>query len=349
MIDLHEDISYYYLAGGDELGFGLEAFDKDLSGRHADIPKFKKANVKLVFSSIFSLLPTISPRVVNKIKSGYEFKIRTWTPKAACLTALEHIKIYYRLIEAHSNDLMLVLNEEDVNEAIRGNKIGFLLSMEGAYALDDIDDLWIYYNLGVRCVGLTWNFDNRYAASCVSRKDYGLTDEGEELIREANKLGIIIDLAHASKKTHLEAAEVSKLPLINSHANPRRIHRTPRNVDDEMYEAIKRTGGIVGFMCELTGGKKDIEAYADCVTYVYENFGPDIIAIGTDYFGLIGANPPRGLEDITKFEKLFGLLTEKGMDEKDVEKFAYKNALRVILEHARRWKPRLSEIFQRRE
>ncbi len=116
------------------------------------------------------------------------------------------------------------------------------------------------------------------------------------------------------------------------------MHDVPRNIDDEMYEAIKKTRGVTGFMCELTGGDKDIEAYANNIMYVYENFGPDIVAIGTDYFGLIDTRPPKGLEDITKFRKLFELLIKKGMDEEDVEKFAYKNALRVILEHAKRWR-----------
>lgn len=330
IIDLHEDISYYYVCGGEGLGFGLEEFDKDMPRRHADIPKFRKANVKLIFSSVFYLHPTLS------LKRGG--KLRALTPKASCLTALEHLKVYYRLIDAYSSDLTLILSKADLDKVMKGDKIGFLISMEGAYALEDVGDLRIYYNLGVRSLQLTWNLGNRYAAPCTATKDYGLTDEGEELIREANNLGVIIDLAHASKRAHLEAAEVSKLPLINSHANPRKMHETPRNLDDEMYEAIKRTKGVAGFMCAFIGGEKDIKAYAENIIYVYENFGPDVIAIGTDYFGLVDTEAPKGLEDITKFRKLFEILLEKGMREEDVEKLAYKNALRVILEHAKRWK-----------
>ena len=330
IIDLHEDISYYYISGAEGLEFGLEEFDKDMPKRHADIPKFKKAHVKLIFSSVFYLLPTLSLKTRGRI--------RALTPKAACLTALEHIKVYYRLVDAYPNDLTLILSEEDIYEVMEGDKIGFLISMEGAYALEDVEDLQIYYNLGIRSLQLTWNLGNKYAAPCTATKDYGLTDEGVELIQKANRLGVIVDLAHASKKTHLEAAETSKLPLINSHVNPRKMHETPRNIDDEMYEAIRKTGGVAGFMCALIGGENDIEAYARNIIYVYENFGPDIIAIGTDYFGLINTKTPKGLEDITKFRKLFKLLIEKGMSGEDVEKLAYKNALRVILEHAKRWK-----------
>ncbi len=338
IIDLHEDISYYFIGGASGLKFRLEDFDEDLPGRHGDIPKYRRANVKIIMSSVFCLLSTIAPRVKKKLEKGYGFKIRAWTPKASPLTALQHIKVYYELVKMHSKDLMLVLTEKDVHEALTGDKIGLLLSMEGTYMLEDVYDLELYYNLGVRSIQLTWNFDTRYAASCFSSKDYGLTGEGEELIEEANRLGIIIDLAHASKQTYLDAAEVSKLPLISSHGNPKRMHDTPRNLDDEMYEAIKKTKGVVGFMCDLVGGRHDLEAYANNIMYVYENFGPDIMAIGTDYFGLIDTTPPRGLEDITKIRKIFEILLEKGMKESDIEKLAYKNALRIILEHAKKWK-----------
>ena len=338
IIDLHEDLSYYYVSGASGLSFGLDELGKDLPGRHGDIPKFRKANVKIVVSSVFCLLPTISPRIREKLSGGYGFKLRAWTPKAAPLTSLEHIKVYYQLVKSYPNDLTLVLTRRDVEEAVKGDRIGLLLSMEGAHMLEDPYDLELYYNLGIRSIQLTWNFDTRYAASCFSAKDYGLTGEGEELIREANRLGVIVDLAHASKQTHLDAADASKLPIINSHGNARRIHDTPRNLDDEMYEAIKRTGGVAGFMCALMGGERDVEACADNIMYVYENFGPDLIAIGTDYFGLVDTEPPRGLEDITKIGNLFNLLLDKGMKEEDIEKLAYKNALRVILEHAEKWR-----------
>ncbi|RLG08520.1 MAG: hypothetical protein DRN65_01300 [Thaumarchaeota archaeon] len=341
IIDLHQDISYYYVSGASGLTFKLGDFDVDMPGRHGDIPKFREANVRIIFSSVFCLLSTISPRIKEQLKRGYAVELRAWTPKATHTTALEHIKVYYKLAKMYPDDIVLISTRDDIDTAIRGDKIGFLLALEGTYMLEDLDDLQLYYNLGIRSIQLTWNFDTRYAASCMSAKDYGLTGEGEELIREANRLGMIIDLAHASKRTHLEAAEISKLPLINSHVNPKKIHDIPRNLDDEMYEAIKKTGGVVGFMCDLLGKKKDIETYADSIMYVYETFGPDILAIGTDYFGLIDSAPPRGLEDITKFRNLFNLLAKKGMSQTDIEKLAYKNALRVILEHAKNWKTKI--------
>ena len=145
IIDLHEDISYYFIGGAGGLKFRLEDFDEDLPGRHGDIPKYRRANVKIIMSSVFCLLSTIAPRV-KKLEKGYGFKIRAWTPKASPLTALQHIKVYYELVKMHSKDLMLILTEKDVHEALTGDKIGLLLSMEGTYMLEDVYDLELYYN-----------------------------------------------------------------------------------------------------------------------------------------------------------------------------------------------------------
>ncbi len=339
IIDLHEDISYYYVSGASGLEFGLEEFGKDMPARHGDIPKFRKSRVAIIFSSIFCLLSTISPRITEQLTRGYSVKAaRAWVPRATHSTSLEHIKVYYRLVELHPRDLSIILTREDVQRSINLEKIGFLLALEGAYMLEDVDDLKLYYNMGVRSIQLMWNFDNRYAASCMSSKDYGLTGEGEELVKEANRLGVIIDLAHASKNTHLDVLNISRLPVINSHSNARRLKDIPRNLDDEIYEEIKKNKGVVGFIFGMIGDNEDINSLADQIMYVYQNFGPDIIAIGTDYFGLIDGKAPKGLEDVTKIPKLFEILLDRGLKETDIEKLAYKNALRIIEEHAKYWR-----------
>ena len=78
--------------------------------------------------------------------------------------------------------------------------------------------------MGLRSLGLTWNFDTKYSATCMSKKDYGLTGEGGDLIERCNELGIVVDLAHASRLTHLEVCATSRLPVINSHSNSRSLH-----------------------------------------------------------------------------------------------------------------------------
>jgi len=340
IIDLHQDISYYYVSGASGLNFPLDDFSKDIEGRHGDIPKFRRANVSIVFSSMFCLLPTVAPDVIRRLSAGYaSTQKRAWTPRATHSTALEHLKVYYFLEEMHSPDLVIIRRMEDVERAMRGSFIGFLVALEGAYAIEDVYDVKLFYNMGVRSLQPAWNFDSRYCATCMSKTDYGLTGEGEELVRECNKLGIILDLAHASRKTHLDIIQASSLPVLNSHSNARQIHDVSRNLDDEAYEAIKGNGGVVGsiFSQSMTGRNMDLQSLADHIIYVWQRFGPDIMALGSDYFGLIDSAPPRGLEDITKVEKLFASLLDRGMSEAEIEKLAYGNALRVIKENAKHW------------
>ncbi|MEM1547266.1 MAG: membrane dipeptidase [Candidatus Methanomethylicia archaeon] len=338
LIDLHEDISYYYISGASGLEFGLDEFNIDMPNRHADIPKYRKANTVIVFSSIFNLLSTISRRVEEQLAKGYAMRmVRAWTPKAACLTAIEHIKVYYKLVERYSQDIMLLLSKNNINMVIGNGKIGFLLALEGSYILEDVDDLRIYYNLGIRSLQISWNFDSRYGASCMSTRDYGLTGEGEELVREANRMGVIVDLAHSSKNTQLDILSLSKLPVINSHSNTKKFKDVVRNLDEEVLDEIKRRRGVVGFMFGIIGGNEDIYSLADHIMYVYQTFGPDIIAIGTDYFGLIDMKAPKGLENIAKIIALYQILLDRGFKEADIEKLAYRNALRVIEENACNW------------
>ncbi len=132
----------------------------------------------------------------------------------------------------------------------------------------------------------------------------------------------------------------SKMPVIVSHANVKALFDCARNLDDGVMEALKANGGVMGFIFarQMMGGKKDVNELVRHILYVYKHYGPDILAIGTDYFGLADERAPDGLEDITKMKNLWELLIDKGMKESDVAKIAYQNALRVIEKNADRWK-----------
>ena len=212
-------------------------------------------------------------------------------------------------------------------------KIGLILGLEGAYPLREPDELEIFYKLGIRVLGLTWNVDNQYAASCMTSKDYGLTSLGEKLVEKALDYGLVIDLAHASPNTMKDVLSISEKPVIVSHTGLRKFNDSPRNVDDEIVELIKRNRGVIGifFVSEfIRKNKTSIEDIVEQIIYVKENFGVDILAIGSDFFGT--DKLPKGLENIGKMENLAKLL-EKVMSKEDVEKIFYKNALRVFMEN----------------
>ncbi|MGC8543486.1 MAG: dipeptidase, partial [Vulcanisaeta sp.] len=174
------------------------------------------------------------------------------------------------------------------------------------------------------------NFDNRYGASCFTRRDYGLTANGEELIQLANELGIIIDLAHASKNTMVDALKVSKKPVIISHANVQGVHRHIRNVDDEVLELLHKNQGVIGITMipSTIGPRPNIDSLIRHVLYVYERFGPNMLAIGTDFLGI--ERTPEDLTNIGEVSKLLTRLAEAGMGDNDIRKIAYENALRVL-------------------
>ncbi len=339
LVDLHEDISLYYVQGGAGLKFKPADFSQDLKGRHGDIPKYRRSNTRLVFSSIAPLTPTISPYRVGQLSKGYGGFYGAYRMRSATLTTLEHVMTYINLLKQFPADLKAITTRNDVEDLLKDNRIGFLIAIEGAEPLEDVEDLHLFYKLGVRSLQFTWNFDNKYGATCMSRKDYGLTGDGEELVQLCNELGVIIDLSHASKRTSVEAIMASKLPVIVSHANVKSVRDHARNLDDEQLEALKKNGGVVGATCipPTLGDKPSYTHLADHIMYIYERFGPDIIAIGTDYFGLLNVDEPQGLEDITGFVRLWDELRRRGLGERDLEKIAYLNAMRVVQSNSVRW------------
>jgi len=286
------------------------------------------------------MIATVNPRVSSDLSKGYKTFYNPYSPRGATSLVFEHIKVYYSLVESFPRNLMLVMDRRDLRECLNGTRTGFLLSLEGSEALDDTDDIRILYNCGLRNLGFNWNYDTRYSASCMSKKDYGLTGEGEALLKEMNKLGIIADLAHASKKTCTEVLASSKMPAIVSHANVKAIFDCARNLDEEVMEALKANGGVMGFIFakQMMGGRRNVNELVRHILYVYRHFGPDIMAIGTDYFGLGDERAPDGLEDVTRIKNLWGILMDKGVKEADIAKIAYQNALRVIEKNATRWR-----------
>jgi len=318
VIDLHEDISAYIL----ESEKNVKPFNIDVE-RHADIPKYYRGGVVLVVGAVFP----------GEYKYVGGERVRGTVFRCSQQRVLDHIATYYRLVKEFPKHLYLIERKDELLRIEYGKGIGILIGLEGAYPLDDPWDIELYYKLGIRLLGLTWNIENRYAASCLSKHDYGLTGSGEELVDLAEKYGIVVDLAHASRKTMLDVLSIANKPVVISHACVRRLRDHPRNVDDEVLEELRRNHGVIGitFVADFLGkGDVNIDTVVDHVMYLYENFDVDIIAIGTDYLGT--TRLPKGLEDISRVQTLFKKLIEKGLSVEDVEKIAWRNAYRVLLE-----------------
>jgi membrane dipeptidase len=318
LFDLHEDLSSYILNSREEIDL-----EKDLD-RHADIPKYRRAGVRAFVGAVFPARYLIGENLSRRASF-----------KQSLEEALNHILVYYRL--ARKYPVFRIVEDSSTLKSLFGEgseHIGIVLGLEGAYPVREPDELEIYYRLGVRVLGLTWNVDNQYAASCMTRRDYGLTSMGVELVEKALDLGMVVDLAHASRKTMLDVLSIVDRPVMISHAGLRRFNDSPRNVDDEVLDMLRRNHGVIGvfFVNDyLAGDETSVDTIVEYIMYLRDNYGVEVIAIGSDYFGT--TKLPRGLENIGLLKNLVDKLLEKGFQREDIDKILYGNALRVFMEN----------------
>ncbi len=335
LIDLHQDIAHYIFVHQRFKDFGVRD-----ENRHGDIPSYRDINLRIVSAVVFPMMPTYNLRELRKLQAIYGGDWRDQNvelPLASFEIAIHMIKLYYNMARRYREDIRLLFSREDLLKIEKENKIHFMVSIEGTEALNEPTDIEIFYRLGVRMIGLTWNFDTKYAASCGSKKDYGLTGSGEDLVNISNELGVIIDLAHASKNTMLDVFSVTKKPVVISHTNYYGEQPHVRNVDDDVIEELKRNKGVMGFTLirGAIGRERYLDKLAQHILSIYNGFGPEVIAIGTDYFGV---TPPEELRNISQLTKLYEKLLNKGMSENDLEKLTWKNAYRVLLENSGEWR-----------
>jgi len=227
----------------------------------------------------------------------------------------------------------------------------------------------IFFQLGIRMMHLTYNRRNMIGDGCAEPVDGGLSDFGRAVVKEMNRVGVIVDVAHSSWRTCMDAAKVSSLPVVASHTGCHSIHNHIRNKPDYVIEAIAKTGGYIGICCipRFLGGRGDISAMLDHIDYVVENFGVEHVAIGTDYaytsqnaaleYKKIPKRPKRRArwealwppeKFVTKPEQRLSMewtnwplftvgLVQRGYSDDEIQKIIGGNVLRVAKLHAKRF------------
>ena len=285
---------------------------------------------------------------------------------------LEQIELMKRLIESSAGEVVLARSSSELEAAMRAGKIGGLLAMEGGYGLENsLALLRSYYDLGVRSMGLIHNAPLDWADSqALPAKHGGLTAFGEDVVREMNRLGMLVDLSHASDETALDAMRVSRAPVVFTHQAARALCDIPRNSPDEVLRALGENGGVV--MITFVGGFVSQEmadvvlpamkAYREQATAAKDDaerevlrkqiFGalklPRVTAAqvadhvehvrnlaGVDHVGLgsdfDGAfGFPQNLSDASMYPNLFAELALRGWSDEDLAKLASGNFLRVM-------------------
>jgi membrane dipeptidase len=153
----------------------------------------------------------------------------------------------YRAVERHPRDLMFATSVADIRRAKRMGRVAALMGIEGGHAIEDsLPTLREFYRLGVRYMTLTWNNTNNWAdAGRGEKKHNGLSDFGKDVVREMNRLGMLVDVSHVSDKTMSDALDISKAPIIASHSSARALSDVPRNIPDDLLKRIAKNGGVV--------------------------------------------------------------------------------------------------------
>jgi membrane dipeptidase len=218
---LHDDTTQMILDEGYNLG------EKHDFGQ-VDIPRMRSGHVSGIFFSIWT-----DPDRYN--------------PTESIRRALDQIDAVHREVERHPTDLTSATTADEIVASQRRGDIAVLMGLEGGQAIDsDLAILRTYYQLGVRYMTLTHTNNTPWADSSAKPPEHnGLTDFGKQVVREMNRLGVMVDISHVSDKTFYDALATSAAPVIASHSSTRALSSAPRNMTDDMLRALAAKGGVV--------------------------------------------------------------------------------------------------------
>lgn len=237
------------------------------------------------------------------------------------------------LARAHAGALVLARTTHEITAARETGRVAFVLGVEGSYAIDADVEAGVerLAEAGVRFIGPLWERDSAAGGSCRSREDRGLTDVGRRLVRACDAHKILIDVAHAGRRTFWDLCEASTLPVFSSHSGAAGVHPHPRNLDDDQLRAIGQAGGLVGviFVASYLGGPfSTLERLADHIEHVAAVAGEDAVALGSDFDGFIPLS--RGMRDAGDLPRLTELLWRRGWRPPRLTKLLGENALRLF-------------------
>lgn len=242
IVDGHNDItSPMYDEDFDLASNSLGKYHFDGTPFHSDFARLKKGNITGLFFSIYVSRTFAEPG--NYAQNG-----------GSARHALDLIDTVYREAEKYPERMMIAVSAKDIRDAKKRGKIAALMGIEGGHAIEDsLFALRNFYRLGVRYMTLTHNNTNGWADACCDRtkdgKLYqpygGLNDFGREVIKEMNRLGMLIDLSHVSDDTMRDVLEISTAPVIYSHSSARKFSDHPRNVPDDILKSVAKNGGVV--------------------------------------------------------------------------------------------------------
>ena len=201
---------------------------------------------------------------------------------------MDNLAGWVHRFESYEDTLIQARTVGDILRAKEDGKVGVVLGWQNASPIEnDLNRLALFHALGVRIIQITYNERNLVGNGCYERTDEGLSRFGQDVVREMDRLGILVDLSHVGDQTTLDAAELSNQPVACTHANARAFFDHPRNKTDDALRLIAERGGVIGanaFPPFLRNGfESTIRDYVDAIDDLVERVGIDHVGIGTDY------------------------------------------------------------------
>jgi membrane dipeptidase len=336
LVDGHNDLPWA-IRTDETAPMDVAAYDlRARTAGHTDIDRLRQGRVGIQFWSVY-----VPSRAVAE---------------GAARVQLEQIDIARQIFARYPEVFRETLTADHAVAAFSDGYIASVMGLEGGHVLENsLGALRAYYDLGARYLTLTHSDNTDWAdAATDTPRHNGLSAFGREVIREMNRLGMMVDLSHVSPATMHAAIDVSEAPVIFSHSSARGVTDHPRNVPDDVLRRMPQNGGVVmvtfvpQFLnTEVARWQSQPESYrratpapratlADAVRHiehVRDVAGIDHVGIGGDFDGI--STVPIGLEDVSTYPVLFAELSRRGWSESDLRKLAGDNALRVWRENER--------------
>jgi membrane dipeptidase len=326
-----------------ERGEGRGFFRRSEIG-HIDLPRAQEGGFGGGFFACFT--PTVGwdeESALTVKEDGYEVADAPALDPAYARHVTDELVALLSSLEVESGGrLKVVRTVEEIKACLRNGVLAAILHFEGAENLGpDPAALEYFYDAGLRSLGLVWSRPNAYAHGVPFRfpsspdTGPGLTDAGKELVRECNRLGVLIDLSHLNERGFWDVAEISDAPLVATHSNAHALCAVSRNLTDRQLDAIRDSDGLVGVNFAVSFLREDgaededtpLETVVRHVDYLVEHVGLDRVGFGSDFDG---AKVPGGIGDVTGLPKLMAALRDSGYDDAALRKLAHENWLRVL-------------------
>lgn len=308
----------------------VEAFFEPRGGQHIDLQSAQKGGFVGGLFAMF--IPPEDGKSFRKTP-GQEFA-RDYT--------MNMITLLRDIAAASNGKVEICRSVSEIRTAMANGKMAPVLHIEGAEAiLPDLSNLEAFYDDGLRSIGPVWSRSNAFAHGVPFKfpaspdTGPGLTNDGIELVKTCNDMGIAVDLSHINEKGFWDVARVSNKPLIASHSNVHALCPTTRNLTDDQLKAIKDSNGIAGLNFAVAFLRKDgaknqdvpMSVLVEHVNYMVDIMGIDHVGLGSDYDG---APPPYELDSTAKLPALTKALSEAGYDDEALNKICHGNWLRVL-------------------